>query len=79
MQTQCIVFHGATSGPVEVLSGVPQGSVLGSTLFNVFVNDVVALLQCKSLLYSDDLMLIHSISDTIHQQQLQHDLEAVYG
>lgn len=71
-------IRGTVSDTVGVLSGVPQGNVLGPTLFNVFINDVVPL-QCGPLLYADDLTLIHPISDAIHQQQLQRDLEAVYG
>ena len=52
---QCVKVNGVTSGWKDVLSGIPQGSVIGPLLFVIFINDMpneVKFNLCK--LFADD-------------------------
>ena len=65
---QRVTFVGRTSSWVEVKSGVPQGSVLGPLLFNMFINDISHDLTSTCALFADDVIIyrtIHSASDEI--------------
>ena len=59
----------------ELLNGVPQGSILGPLLFNIFLNDILLSLQTSDLAnYADDSTLYtsdRSISNIMNS--LSHD------
>ena len=56
---QFVVVDGSASTSLQVLSGVPQGSVVGPLLFVIYINDVVQQIssRSKSNLFADDIAL----------------------
>ena len=54
---QKVVVNGQSSHWSDVISGVPQGSVLGPLLFNIYVNDIALQVNSSILQFADDLKM----------------------
>ena len=71
---QCVVVEHCFSSWTPVVSGVPQGSVLGPILFILFINDIGSICTGSTVshkLFADDLKLHSKIitnCDRIHFQ-----------
>ena len=61
---QCVQVGGTVSSFLDVTCGVPQGSILGPTLFLCYINDMSMALNCDLALYADDSALIASGPDS---------------
>ena len=74
-RTQEVVVNGTKSKPVPVVSGIPQGSVLGPLLFVIYINDILDNIDSSGLMFADDTKIFRKITSKEDAEQLQQDLE----
>ena len=73
---QSVVVDGSKSEEADVISGVPQGTVLGPLLFLMHINDLPDSLhhETRCRLFADDSLIYRVINSISDQIQLQKDL-----
>jgi len=76
-RSQQVTVNGQLSSTTQVISGVPQGSVLGPLLFICYVNDMPEEIKSTLKLYADDALLYREIHSPEDSKILQEDINTL--
>lgn len=75
-----VTINNETSTTKQITAGVPQDSVLGPILFNVYIADLPELKYCKVAQFADDTTIFthHRNKISLHKR-LQADVDKIYN
>ena len=71
-RTQKVRVGDKFSDSAEVLSGIPQGSILGPILFTIFINDMPSSLESMCYIFADDTKILNSCQN---RDAIQRDIK----
>ena len=74
---QRVRVNSSTSSWKPVISGIPQGSILGPILFTLYVNDIPALLKSIIAMYADDTKIFAALLSECPNNSLVSDLKVL--
>ena len=70
-----LTLNGVKSDWAPVMSGVPQGTVLGPLLFSLYINDISSDIESEIRLFADDCVCYREIKDEEDTMKLQSDID----
>jgi hypothetical protein len=74
-RSQTVKVNNDESPPAPVISGIPQGSVLGPLLFVLYINDLPDTVSSYVYLFADDTKLMRKVRSSEDAKALQRDLD----
>ena len=75
---QTVILPGKCSSPKNIVSGVPQGSVLGPLLFLIYINDLPNGIVSICKIFADDTSIFSKVFDkNSFQNILNNDLSII--
>ena len=78
-RSQYVKLNNASSSKLKVTSGVPQGSVLGPTLFIYFINDLPTVTNDTPIkIFADDIKVYNGIKNDENVKKLQESIDAMF-
>ena len=72
---QRVVVNGVKSDWAPVLSGVPQGTVLGPLLYSLYINDISSDIVSEIRFFADGCVCFPEIKDEVDTIKLQRDID----
>ena len=76
-RTQSVIIDDVQSEVEPVISGVPQGTVLGPLLFLSYINNISDGISSSMKLFADDCLLFRKIRNQDDSDKLQEDLDQI--
>ena len=76
---QFVITGNAISEPSPVISGIPQGTVLGPILFLLFISDIDNDIENTASMFADDTRVTSKIATEDDVENMQDDLNKIYN
>ena len=74
---QRVVLNGVKTDWAPVLSGAPQGTILGPLLFSLYINDISSTIESEIRLFADDCVCHREFKDEKDTMKLQRVIDRI--